>query len=120
MAREQVDALEKTMEVEAGKCSKPISGCNWILILNLPAFRPDGPITRYVKIISPVLTQKLVVRRKRTTSPKKSILPASLSLVFPKPPKAIHFQLSLQVLYGKRLAPYGLYDTIFTAKETCK
>lgn len=96
MARGQVDALEKTMEVGAGKCSRPIGGSNWISILNLPAFRPDGPITRYVKIISSVLTQKLVERGKRTTSPKKSILPASLSLVFPKPPKANHFQLSLQ------------------------
>lgn len=108
------------MEVGAGKCSRPIGGSNWISILNLPAFRPDGPITRYVKIISPVLTQKLVLRGKRTTSPQKSILPASLSLVFPKPPKANHFQLSLQILCGKRLAPCGLYDTIFTAKETCK
>ena len=39
-------------------------------VLNLPAFRPNGPITRSVKeILSSIQTQQ------RTTSPKKSILP---------------------------------------------
>lgn len=76
MARGQVDALEKIMEVGTGKV--PISGNNWISILNLPAVRPDGSITRYVKVISPVLTQKLVVRGKGTTSPRRAFsLPVS-------------------------------------------
>lgn len=72
------------MEAEVGKSSRPISGSDEMLILNLPAFRPDGPITRSVKeIISPVLTWKVgVTRGKRITNPKKSILSTSLSLAF--------------------------------------
>lgn len=105
MARGQIDALEKIIEAEAGKSSRPISGNDSVLILNLPAFRTDGPMTRSVKAISSlVLTPKVGVRGKRITSPKKSILPASLSLVFPKPlkpPKANPFQLSFKLFVGR-------------------